>query len=160
MRKLIVFSALAASVLVSACHHRPPLNEPYSKPVSIDSANIMISSYLVSIKDSINKEALRSLFYNADVLKDFLNSNQDIQKLKFVFAHTQEYINAGHYGQLPDSNSHAVTLVIVGVNSKGDYVYCNNMALDFCQPCPSNCPEIGNASSNLLIPARQHGGKK
>lgn len=153
-RLLILFAAL--SFLAACTDHRPPTNTgPYSKPVSIDSANVMISSYLAAINDSVNTNELRSLFYDAEVLRDFLNKTPDIQKLKFVMAHTQEYINAGHYGQIPDSNSHAITFVIVGVNSKGNYVYCNNMALDFCQPCPSNCPELGNAGSNLLLPARQ-----
>jgi hypothetical protein len=126
----------------------------YSKPISIDTANRMITSYLHGINDTVNTEEIRSFVFNASVLRDYLNdtSRGQIENVKFLLAHNLEYIHSGHEGQRPDTNSHALTLIIVGVDASNNYVYTvEGKAMDFCMPCPDACIETGEAASNLLV---------
>jgi hypothetical protein len=128
-------------------------DRPYSKPIVIDSANRMIQSYLTSIHPDVNTDEIKSLSFDADLLREYLNdsSKGKIKHMKFMYAHSLSYINAGHFGQRPDSNSNALTLVLIGYGEDGNYIfYDNNYALDFCQPCPRECPGIGSASGDLL----------
>lgn len=129
----------------------------FSRPINIDTANRMIQSYLTAINSTVNTEEIRSLEFDADVLRAYLaqhlaSKNKRIEKIKFIFAHSLDYVNSGNAGKRPDTNSHALTFVIVGVDSAGNYVYTKNgAALDFAQPCPPRCPVQGTSSSNLLV---------
>lgn len=126
----------------------------HSKPIPIDTANRMIQSYLTSIHPEDNPYETRSLIFQADILRDYLNdsSHGKIEHLKMVLAHQLSYINAGHFGQRPDSNSEALTLVLVGYGENGNYIYFDgDKALNVCQPCPRECPEAGTAASDLLL---------
>ncbi len=118
--------------------------------IPVDSANKMIESYLVSIdyaEDSLN---LRSLILDAETLRDFLE-DEDISKVKIMFAHTLEYINEGNHGVPASYNSGKLTMVIAGYDSKNDYVYNPaGVAINRMMACPPNCPESGSASSDLL----------
>ncbi|RZL20416.1 MAG: hypothetical protein EOO89_00235 [Pedobacter sp.] len=129
-------------------------DRPFSKPVLIDSANRMIQSYLTSIQPEINTDEIRSLIFDANLLRIYLNdsSNGKIENLKMILAHKLSYINSGHFGQRPDSNSNALTLVLIGYGANGNYIYYDqNHALNICQPCPRECPETGTASSDVLV---------
>ncbi len=126
----------------------------HSKPIPIDTANKMIQSYLTSVNPAANPYETRSLIFQADILRDYLSdsSHGKIEHLKMVLAHRLSYINAGHFGQRPDSNSEALTLVLVGYGENGNYIYFDgDKALNVCQPCPRECPEAGTAASDLLL---------
>jgi hypothetical protein len=128
----------------------PPTSDPTvpdnSQPIPIDTANRMIGSYLESIDYTINTEAIRSWAFNADTLRSYLSkgNGKSIVMLKFMLAHTLDYINAGNYGVKLPANSHALTIIIVGIDSTGNEVYNTQMmAYDQCQPCPDDC--VGHA---------------
>ena len=74
-----------------------------------------------------------------------------------MFAHTLSYINSGGKDQYAGYQSGALTLVIAGYDSAGNYVFyyypkttCP-MVKDHFQPCPDNCPQQGTASSDTLV---------
>lgn len=168
MKNAITTLLLVAAFLVTGCQNQTSSRDKnlkgvnalytdadtaFSKPITIDSANKMIQSYLVSINPTDNPNAIKSLIFDASVLRDYLNNDQDgeITHLKMVFAHTLDYINSGHYGQRPDSNQQALTLVLVGYGADENYIYHDgNLAFDFCQPCPRECPTAGSAANDLL----------
>ena len=131
-----------------------PNDDDYSKEINIDTANRMISSYLTGINYEVNTEEIKSLFVDANVLKNYMDqadTAHPIKKFKLVFAHSLDYIHHGQEGLRPDSNSHALTLVVVGVDGDGNYVYTNNhTAIDYVQPCPNSCPSEGTSADNLL----------
>lgn len=118
-----------------------------------DSANKMISSYLGSINSASNDTDLRSLLVNMDQIQlynDSCSGTNQIKKLKIMFAHNLNYINLGHANQKAGYKSGALTIVIAGVNSDGNYVYFQNDAvIDNSSSCPYNCPQ-GSASNPLL----------
>lgn len=116
----------------------------YSQPIPVDTSNKMIMSYLRSIEYETNKKAIRSWAFNADTLRRYLNEGKgkNIMTMKFMLAHTLTYINSGHYGERPSplDNNHALTIVLVGVDSTGNYVLNEeDMDYDQCMPCPENC---------------------
>jgi hypothetical protein len=117
----------------------------------------MIQSYLTAINSTVNTQEIRSLEFDADVLRAYLaqhlgDTSKRIEKFKFIFAHSLDYVNSGNEGKRPDTNSHALTFVIVGVDKDGNYVYTSGgEALDFAQPCPPRCPVQGNSGSSLLV---------
>lgn len=128
-------------------------NRLYSFPIHRDSANKMIQSYLTSIHPDINSDELKSLIFDAGLLRNYLNdtTHGKIMHLKMIFAHTPAYINSGHFGLRPDSNTSAITLVLAGYGADGNYIYYNeDYVMDFCQPCPRECPETGSAANDLL----------
>lgn len=111
-------------------------------PISVDTANRMIASYLNSIHYKENTNAIRSWTFNADTLRRFLNSDsgRQIVRLKLMLAHTMKYIEDGHEGQPLPVDSHELTLVIIGVDAHGKYRRNEqNNAYDHCAPCPSDC---------------------
>jgi hypothetical protein len=117
----------------------------YTDPITsgfipIDSANKMINSYLYSINYSSNDSDVRSFTINADSLRAYLNSS-GIKSIKISLAHTLAYINAGNEGRYAGYQSGALTIIISGYNSTGDYVYFNGSnVLDHASPCPTSCP--------------------
>lgn len=126
----------------------------YSRPILIDTANRMIQSYLDGINYTVNTQEVRSLIFDADVLRNYINDTTQgiIKNVKFIFAHTLDYIHSGHEGQRPDTNNHALTMIIVGVDQNGNYVYTpDNKAMDFLQPCPPQCYDEGDAVNDLLV---------
>ena len=133
------------------------IDTEFSRPIKIDTANRMIQSYLTAINSTVNTQEIKSVIYDADVLRAYLDQHvgtdmKRIEKIKFIFAHSLDYVNSGNAGRRPDTNSHALTLVIVGVDKDGDYVYTpNGEALDFGQPCPPRCPGHGTSGSDTLV---------
>lgn len=121
---------------------------PYSTSISIDSANRMLNSYLAST--SGNDSDLHSLIFDADTLVKYLTDTTRgrIRKVKLMLAHRLDFINNGNYGRNAGYDLNALTLVIAGCDSNGNYVYnARNMVYDYCQPCPYNCP----SSNDTLI---------
>lgn len=121
----------------------------YSRTIPIDTANRMIQSYLDAIDYTVNTNAIRSWVFNADTLRNYLNSakGKDIRNLRLLLAHSLEYIHAGHEGVMPPLNSHDLTLVIVGLDENNDYIYSSEGGpLDRCMPCPTECLPDGEGS--------------
>lgn len=125
---------------------------PVNAYILTDSANKMISSYLTSLPvppDGASPD-LHALVVSADLLRDYL-SDASIQSVKLMFAHTLEYINAGHEGVPAGYQSGALTLVFGGYDSSGDYVLAPGSTVpNHCIPCPPTCLKSGTAASDLF----------
>jgi hypothetical protein len=124
--------------------------------VSIDSANKMVSSYLASINYPQDDTDVYSLILNADSLRAYLSDTR-IKNIKIMMAQTLSYINNVGYGQYAGYQCGALTNVIVGYDSLGNYVYYISpgrppMVMDHMCACPNICPERGTAQSNLFVP--------
>lgn len=170
MRKLLL-PIIGAALIFMGCNEQQPAAKQaamahkvkligLSTPVAgefipVDSANKMILSYLTSIHFAQNDTDLHSLIFDADSLRAFLN-NTNITKVKFMFAHTLDYINNGGQNQYCGYQSGALTIVVAGYDSSNNYVFYNypqsptEMVLEHGMPCPSNCPVAGTATNNLL----------
>jgi hypothetical protein len=126
-------------------------NGPFSQYITMETANQMINSYLASVNYPANDSDLQSLIFNADSLRAYLNSNPNIKQVKFMFAHTMDYINAGNYGVNCGYQTGELTMIVAGFDGSNNYVYApGNMVLEHAQPCPSFCPSSGNASYAIL----------
>lgn len=150
-----IIAAASLVLLFAACNQtsQNKTEADYSHFIPADTANIMIGSYLKSIEpdSSSQGENLYSLIMSADELRTYLNLNPEIKDVKFMFAHTMEYINAGNMGKPAGYKSGALTIVVAGYNREGNYIFApHNSVLDHCAPCPNYCPVSGTASSNLL----------
>lgn len=116
-------------------------------------ANQMISSYVSSIgtvnATSCGINDLKSFSIDADSLREYL-SDPKIKNIKLVFGHTMKYINGGHTGQFSGMQSGALTIIVAGYDSNGNYIYHgSDMVLDHAMPCPYSCGN-GQASLDLL----------
>ena len=165
MRGFLNLSVLVMLCMMLGCNqnchcHRPPHeNTDYSQAIAIDTANMMIESYLNSINYQNNDSDLHCLIISADSLRDYLNDKKEIKYMKLVFAHTLDYIRSGHANQNCGYKINALTLVMVGFDAKGNYVYNNcGMVYDHATPCPAHCPPRGTAQNNVLVPLNTHGG--
>lgn len=119
----------------------------YSMPISIDTANKMINSYLASVNYPTNDNSLRSLSFDADSLRAYL-AQDNIKTIKFMLAHRLDYINSGNFGTNTGSSLNGLTLVIVGMNDNDNYVYNEqNQVYDNLAPCPYTCD---NSSVTLV----------
>lgn len=167
MKKSLLF-VIAAALLVYACNKKNAtvdtnINKPGKKkdyrsfavmgldsPFLLpDTANIMIASYLNSIKD--NPTQLKALIVDANALRYYLQ-NEEITHVKLMFAHKKSYINAGYANQPGGLNYNSLTIVIAGFDDDNNYIYSPQGAvMDFCQPCPLQCPTGGTAASDILI---------
>ncbi len=123
--------------------------------ISQDSANKMLLSYLNSISYQQNDTDLRSIIFDADSLRAYL-ANTSISKVKIMFAHTLNYINNGGQNQNAGYQSGALTLIIAGYDTSGNYVYYNygdssvKMVLDYGRPCPTSCSTQGTSANDIL----------
>ncbi len=121
--------------------------------ISMDTANLMIASYLQSINANTNDSDLHALVIDADCLREYLNDER-IAKVKVMFAHTLEYVNNGGQNQYVGYQSDKLTVIVAGFDSRGDYVYHRqgneSTVLNHAVPCPAQCPPRGTASYNLL----------
>ncbi|XZF13923.1 hypothetical protein ACTHGU_19235 [Chitinophagaceae bacterium MMS25-I14] len=122
----------------------------YSIFIPIDSANKMLTSYLMSIPSEKSETTLRCITFSADSLRAYL-SDPSVKSVKFMFAHKLQYINSGHNGQDAGGlQSNAITIIVAGYNANGDYTYHHGAVLDHGIPCPSNCIDTGSAASYTL----------
>lgn len=133
-----------------------PIPTGYSRFLSADSLNRMIRSYLNGIDYQVNTNETRSLMFSADTLRKYLltGEGKKIKTVRFFLAHNWEYMLSGGEGRRPGPNENAITLVIAGIDSTGNYVPPPKVrtrgGYDFCQGCPSRCIAVGEAASDLL----------
>ena len=121
--------------------------------ISMDDANEMITSYLKSINTNASANSdfgpdVKSFSIDADALRAYLE-DPNVKKVKVCFAHTLNWIDAGNSGQSAGYKSGAMTLVLVGYDANGNYIYHNGAVLDHAAPCPYSCPP-GQAGNDLL----------
>jgi len=156
MTRIRIAAIAFTCLMFAACEQTQNCGEDadYTGFITKDTANIMISSYLTSIEaDSAPKPVpdLNSLIIDAKELRTYLNNNRNIKKVKLMLAHTMDYINEGNSGKPAGYSSNALTIVVAGYDSAGNYVYApGNMVPDHCAPCPTFCPVAGTAANNLL----------
>lgn len=123
---------------------------PYSRPISRDSANRMIRSYLHAVNYSVNTEALRAWFFDADTLRAFLQ-NKQIKHLKLFLAHNAEYAFSENEGVLPPLNSHVLTFILAGIDENNNYIYSDEGGpYEYALPCPPRCPVSGGSAGDTL----------
>lgn len=139
-------------------HHGHGTGSNSTQPISIDTANKMLLSYLHSVNyQSATDTNLTSIIINADSLRNYLNdtANRKIKYVKVMFAHTLDYINNGGKDNYCGYNLDALTFIVVGYDSMNNYVYnAQNMVYDRFAPCPNCCPTSGTASQYLLPPPK------
>lgn len=121
------------------------LDSPF---ISIDTANVMLNSYLNSIQN--NPDEVKSFIVDADALRYYLQ-NTNIKHVKLMLAHKRSYVRSGGANQYAGMDYNAMTMVIAGFGSDNDYIYSPQGAvMDFSIPCPHGCPGSGTAASNTL----------
>jgi hypothetical protein len=104
----------------------------------------MIGSYLQSVGYPAIDTAMRSLSFDADTLRAYLQ-NSNIVTLKFMIAHRPEY-KAIHKGKYAGMNPAAMTVVVVGQDQDDEYILnSRNEVYEHMFPCPERCN--GNSSS-------------
>lgn len=180
--KKVLLALSACAFILASCHDHPtpPPTEHCRMPfkfhgkvggqqglgdyIPAQEANIMISSYLNSINYQQEDTDLHALIYNADSLRSYL-SDPNVASVKFMFAHTMQYIQQGGLNKYAGYQAGALTFVIAGYDKNGNYVFhynpktTNPMVEDHCDPCPSSCPPNGSASADTLIYPVSGGGK-
>jgi hypothetical protein len=111
----------------------------YSQSIEVDTANRMLMSYLHSVGYPNTDTAIRSLSFDADTLRAYLQ-NPQIVTVKFMLAHKQSYINSGYEGKPSGMNPGALTMIIVGLSENNQYVRNSRSGVyDNMYPCPNNC---------------------
>lgn len=116
----------------------------YSQSISVDSANSMIGSYLASVKYPMVDTAIRSITFDADTLRAYLQNN-NIVTLKLMFAHRLDY-KANYGGQYAGLNPNAMTVIVVGQDQQDNYVFNNrNEVYDNINNCPLRCGDNTDA---------------
>jgi len=165
--KLLI--AISLGILIAACHKEnstvaPSTQQTNAKPhyafrdstdtagslfIPVAVANNMIGSYLYSINSASSDSDIHSFSISADSLRAYL-ANPAIKNVKLMFAHTQNYINAGNYGVNSGFKTGALTIVIAAYDTFGNYIYYGgNAVLDHAIPCPYSCAS-GTAGNDLL----------
>jgi hypothetical protein len=121
--------------------------------IPLDTANMMIKSYLNSINYTQNDTLLHSVIVDANALRSYLSSAAAgvSGKVKISFAHTLDYINNGGANQYCGMQSGKLTLILSAVNDAGNYVYFNGTSvMDRGVPCPHHCPVEGTAARDTF----------
>ena len=119
----------------------------YSQPISLDTANRMIASYLQSVNYPMVDSAVRSLAFSADTLRAYLSDSR-ITSLEFVLAHQLSYLNGGsdRFGKNIGMKPGAITIIAVGMDNNGNVVRnSSNGVYEHAMPCPTNCPNLSDA---------------
>lgn len=129
------------------------LDSPF---ITLDTANVMIGSYLNSINGNTGNlgsgqtPLIKSFIVDANALRYYLQ-NTNIKYIKLFMAHKLNYINKGNKNKDAGYRGDALTIVISGFDSSNNYIYSPQGAvLDFSAPCPNNCPGSGTAAYDLL----------
>ncbi|HTN16143.1 MAG TPA: hypothetical protein VL092_00575 [Chitinophagaceae bacterium] len=152
MKRTITIAALLLMAMAACKKPHKPTNPPPGY-ITIDSANKMVSSYLASVNFPATDTAVRCFLYSAKELRYLLDSlpqSASIENIEIKMAHTLDYINNGHAGQFAGYNQAGITLLMVGVNAAGNYVYANSKVMNHGRPCPTNCPN-GSAAAPLFV---------
>lgn len=108
-------------------------------PVSIEEANQYINNHIEAYFNSGNYP-VKSFSYDAGLLRDYLNNNDNIENVKIVL------------GVRPDEGGvNAPTIIIVGYDAQGNYIKtADNLVLDQAMACPHACPTVGPASHDHI----------
>lgn len=152
MKVITLLGMASIALTLHSCNPKPESRSDLEGYITKDTANKMIGSYLTSIAGSsdVQNPDLNSLIVDADLLRDYLK-DPEIKRVKVMFAHTLEYINAGHRGQNAGYKSAALTIVFAGFGKDGNYIFApGNMVPNHAVPCPRNCPDAGSATQSLL----------
>jgi len=160
----IILTVVSTGIFLVACHSGPDrphqehghqwlATDTFSRFIPVDTANVMLTSYLSSINYANNDTDLQSLIVDVHQLRKYIDSmdgSDEITHIKLMFAHTLSYAKSAKSGVNAGYKNNALTVVIAAYNADGNYVlYQGNMVLDYTQPCPPICPS-GNASSPFL----------
>lgn len=119
---------------------------PYSQPITMDTANRMIASYLQSVGYPTVDTAVRSLAFNADTLRAYLADSR-VTSLEFVLAHQLSYLNGGtnRFGKNIGMKPGALTIIAVGVDDQGNVIRnSSNGVYEHALPCPNACPSVND----------------
>ena len=120
-------------------HSNARTGEGYSKPISLDVANSMISSYTKSVNYPYQDTAIRSLSFDADSLRAYLLDSR-ITTLKFVFAHQPAYVNSEKAGTYSGMKPGVLTIIAVGTDDNNAVIRnSSNGVYEHARPCPANC---------------------
>ncbi len=116
-----------------------------SRSIPVDTANMMLNSYLRSVGYPSVDTAVRSLSFDADTLRAYLQ-NPDIVSIKFMLAHQPAYASGSSSGSYAGMNPGALTIIIVGLDDNENCVLnSRNEVYDHFTPCPNYCPnQIGD----------------
>lgn len=113
---------------------------PIGAPIPVDEANDYISNHIATYYET-GKYPVKSLLFSAELLRNYLNENPNIENMKFMLAVKPD-----------DAGIENISMIVVGYDAEGNYVKLpGNMVLDHCMPCPYNCPLIGNAKNDHII---------
>lgn len=125
------------------------VTEGYSKPIAIDSANKMISSYLTSVGYPYVDSTIRSLSFDADTIRNYLQ-NSSITTLKFYLGHQLSFLsNGANFGKNIGMQPGKLTVICVGLDDNGNVVRnTSNGVYEHAMPCPNSC---GPASSDAYL---------
>jgi len=118
----------------------------FSQPISLDTANKMIASYVSSVGYPARDTAVRSLAFNADTMRAYLSDSR-ITSLEFVLAHQLSYLNSGtnRFGKNIGMKPGALTIIAVGYDNNGNVIRnSSNGVYEHAMPCPNNCPNLQN----------------
>jgi hypothetical protein len=127
--------------------------ERIGEPIPVDIANEYITNHITKYFDS-GAFPVKSLIFSAELLRNYLNDNPNIENMKFMLAVRPllpgEISSPGYAGDAAANES--ISMVIVGYDAEGNYVKMpGNMVLDNAMPCPYNCPPDGSAGNDHII---------
>lgn len=113
----------------------------YSQPISLDTANRMIGSYLNSVNYPATDTAIRYLNFDADTLRAYLKDTR-IVTIKLIMAHQNTYVSvAGNYGKYTGLKPRALTAILAGVDENNSLIRnSSNGVYEHAIPCPDLCP--------------------
>ncbi len=120
------------------------VSSEFSQPISLDTANKMIASYVSSVGYPYRDTAVRSLAFNADTMRAYLADSR-ITSLEFVLAHQLSYLNGGtnRFGKNIGMKPGAITIIAVGYDNNGNVIRnSSNGVYEHAMPCPTNCPNL------------------
>jgi hypothetical protein len=128
-------------------HSNARMGAAYSQPISLETANEMIGSYLKSVNYPYQDSAIRSLSFDADSLRAYLADSR-IKTMKFVFAHQPAYLTSEKAGTYSGMKPGVLTLIAVGVDNNNTLIRNTSGGVyEHALPCPVSCD--GNADGFL-----------
>lgn len=117
---------------------------PNGSEVSVATANGYISDFITEYFNT-GKAPTKSMIMDADLLRDYLNNNTNIENVKFMLG--TRTVSVGGV------DTEVFTLIVAGYDSSGNYVLSStspDMILDHTIPCPDSCPTVGNAANDYI----------
>lgn len=139
--QVVATGAPGAAVTVLTSAQARLSSTTYSQSISLDTANKMLGSYLTSVGYPAVDTAIRSLSFDADTLRAYLQ-NPEIVTLKFMLAHRPEYANSSRAGKFAGMRPDALTLIVVGMDDNQQKVLNSRGGVyDHLSPCPTQCPD-------------------